>query len=150
MNYSEKYIKFWNEFGSSKKMVLSTSLEDVVTSRMMSIVAIDGYLYFQTDNSFRKYKQLKGNNRIALCIDNIQIEGVCEEVGHPMEHNDFCTVYRNAFSGSYERYSKLRNERLFMVTPTFIERWIYLDSVPYMEIFDVANEKYNLQQYTGR
>ncbi len=149
MDYREQYIKFWNEFGNSKKMVLSTSLRDVVTSRMMSVVVIDEYLYFQTDNTFRKYEQLKGNNRIALCIDNIQIEGVCEEVGHPIEHNEFCKVYSNAFPGSYEKYSKLQNERLFKITPIFIERWVYVDAVPYMEIFDVANKKYNLQQYVG-
>ena len=130
-------------------MVLSTSLKDVVTSRMMSVVAMDGKLYFQTDNTFRKYVQLKGNSNVALCIDNIQMEGTCREIGHPMEHDEFCNVYRHAFPSSYERYSKLQNERLFVITPTFIERWIYVDSVPYVETFDVMNEEYTLQKYCG-
>lgn len=47
--FEDKYLKFWQEFGTCKKMVLSTSLNDKVTSRMMSIVVMDGKLYFQTD-----------------------------------------------------------------------------------------------------
>lgn len=49
---------------------------------------IEEKLYFQTDNTFKKYNQLKGNNKVALCIDNIQIEGECTELGHPLENID--------------------------------------------------------------
>lgn len=41
-------------------MVLSTSLHDEVTSRMMSFIIQDEKFYFQTDNRFRKYAQLRG------------------------------------------------------------------------------------------
>lgn len=57
-------------------MVLSTSLNDVVTSRMMSVVLINKKIYFQTDRTFRKYRQLKENPRVSLCVDNMQIDRV--------------------------------------------------------------------------
>ena len=46
------------EFNNGKTMVLSSSENDKVTSRMMSVVCVDGLLYFQTDKTFRKYHQL--------------------------------------------------------------------------------------------
>lgn len=112
--FSEEYKRFWKEFGSSKKMVLSTSLDNIVTSRMMSVVAIEGKLFFQTDNTFRKYKQLKGNSNVALCIDNIQIEGQCEEIGHPSNNTEFCTAYKAGFPDSYSNYTALENKKYML------------------------------------
>ncbi len=41
--------KFYNDFGTYKAMVLSTSLNDKVSSRMVSVIVIDGIFYFQTN-----------------------------------------------------------------------------------------------------
>lgn len=147
--FEEEYLKFWQEFGKSKKMVLSTSLNDIVTSRTMSIINLNNILYFQTDHTFRKYDQLKNNIHVALCIDNIQIEGSCNEIGKPIENEDFCNAYRECFTSSFNRYTMLNNERLFAVIPTFIERWVYINNFPYMQIFDIKNRKYILKQYFG-
>ncbi|MDE6974861.1 MAG: pyridoxamine 5'-phosphate oxidase family protein [Lachnospiraceae bacterium] len=147
--FEEEYLKFWQEFGRSKKMVLSTSLNDIVTSRTMSIINLNNILYFQTDHTFRKYDQLKNNTHVALCIDNIQIEGSCNEIGKPIENEDFCNAYRECFTSSFNRYTMLNNERLFAVIPTFIERWVYINNFPYMQIFDIKNRKYILKQYFG-
>lgn len=149
MGFQEEYTKFYKEFGESKKMVLSTSLNDIVTSRTMSIIVLDEKLYFQTDKTLRKYRQLKGNSNVSLCIDNIQIEGCCEEVGRPLENIEFSNAFKKHFLSSYTRYTSLKNERLFEVIPTRIERWLYIDSAPYIEIFDVANKRYSLNQYVG-
>lgn len=147
--FGEEYKRFWKEFGNSKKMVLSTSLNNIVTSRMMSIVAIQGRLFFQTDCTFRKYEQLKGNSNVSLCIDNIQIEGKCEELGHPLDNEEFCNIYKTYFMDSYNNYSALKNERLFMVTPVFIEKWLYIEGVPYIEQYDIENGKYMREKYCG-
>lgn len=147
--YQEKYHAFLSEFGKGRKMVLSTSLNDRVSSRMMSVVLIKGLFYFQTDVTLGKYRQLKGNSNVALCIDNIQIEGVCMEIGHPMDNDAFCKHFQQCFKGSYDAYTALKNERLFVVKPTFVERWVYKDGVPFIERFDTEAEKYEIGQYTG-
>ena len=147
--FEEACLKFWQEFGKGKKMVLSTALNDMVTSRMMSVIHLNNQLYFQTDSTFRKYNQLKKNPHAALCIDNIQIEGLCKEIGSPAENTEFCNAYKEYFTSSFYRYTLLKNERLFVVVPTFIERWVYMDGVPYMQIFDMENRKYILKQYLG-
>ncbi|MBO5165358.1 MAG: pyridoxamine 5'-phosphate oxidase family protein [Lachnospiraceae bacterium] len=147
--FMEKYESFLMEFAKGKTMVLSSSENNKVTSRMMSIVHNNGLFYFQTDKTFRKYHQLISNPQIALCADNIQIEGVCKEIGHPMDNAAFGSIYKECFCGSFNRYSSLKNERLFVVEPTYVERWIYIDGVPFMETFDVEKQEYKLTKYEG-
>lgn len=145
--YNEAYKNFFEEFGDHSKMVLSSSLNDIVTSRMMSIVVINHKFYFQTDKMSRKYEQLKKNKNVSLCIDNIQINGLCEEIGKPVDDNEFISVYKKHFHGSYRAYTLLDGERLFMVTPNLIERWLYIESIPYIEMIDIDNVRYSLEKY---
>lgn len=142
--FSNKYKAFLSDFSKGRKMVLSTSENDIVSSRMMSVIQIDGTFYFQTDCTFRKYRQLSSNRNVALCIDNIQIEGICEELGHPLDNADFCRQFEECFKGSFDAYTSLENERLFAVKPVFIERWIYENGIPFIETFDVLKQNYSI------
>ena len=147
--FSQKYETFLLEFGKGRKMVLSTSENDRVSSRMMSVVQIGGIFYFQTDITLNKYHQIVSNHNVALCIDNIQIEGVCEEIGHPLQFAPFCDAFQECFKGSYDAYTSLKNERVFSVKPVYIERWIYKDGIPYIETFDVEAQEYKFSRYIG-
>lgn len=128
-------------------MVLSTSENNKVSSRLMSVVQIDHKCYFQTDKGFKKYRQLMDNPNCALCIDNIQMEGICTELGHPLNNIDFCKRYLEYDKESYEKYSSIKNERLFMFTPIYLERWRHIDGFPFLEIFEIEKEKYQLFKY---
>lgn len=147
--YTEKYEELLTEFSRGKTMVLSSSENGRVSSRMMSVVFFDGLFYFQTDRTLRKYHQLISNPRVALCADNIQIEGICEETGHPINNVKFCNTYKTYFGGSFNRYSSLRNERVFAVKPTYVERWLYIGGVPFMETYDIEKQQYELIEYQG-
>jgi hypothetical protein len=146
MNYDEAVTNFWQEIGESKKMVLSTSAKDIVSSRMMSVVAIDRCFYFQTDTESRKYAQLAENHHAALCCDNIQVEGTVRELGHPTENPAFCAAYQKSFPGSFQRYTNLQAERLFCFEPSFIERWLYFNGEPCIEKIDIVSKTYTLVQ----
>ena len=145
--FDKAYAEFWQEFGNSRFMVLSTSYHDLVTSRMMSVIHLNGALYFQTDTALRKYNQLMNNPHVALCADNMQVEGLCRELGAPLENAAFCAAYQACFPGSFSSYSALNNERLFVVTPTFVERWVYQDGVPYIQTMDIPNRRYAAKKY---
>lgn len=149
MEFAEAYGNFWKENGTHQKMVLSSSLGDIVTSRYMSIIILNEKFYFQTDKTSRKYKQMKGNCNVALCKDNIQVEGICSELGHPDDNMEFLEAYKKYYPASYSRYSFLENERLFQISPTSIQRWIYIDSAPYIETFDIVNKRYVLEPYAA-
>ena len=138
---------FFQQLGEHGCMVLSTSLHDEVTSRMMSFIIYDGKFYFQTDKRFRKYAQLKGNSRVSLCRDNMAVEGICSEMGKPCDFPAFCELYQKYFSASYRRYTGMEEERLFVVTPARLEQWIYEGNQPYMEILDFQSQTYEKVQY---
>lgn len=146
--FRDKYSALLKELEKGRTMVLSSSSEGRVSSRMMSVVAINGAFYFQTDKTMRKYSQLVSSPYVALCADNIQIEGICREIGHPMDNAEFRAKFRQCFKGSFEAYSALENERLFSVVPLYIERWLYLDGRPFIESFDFEQEEYCLNEYT--
>lgn len=145
--FKKEYDKFLDEFGKGRKMVLSSSENDRVSSRLMSIVQMNGNFYFQTDKTFKKYSQIVNNPNCALCIDNIQMEGICKEIGHPMSNIDFCNIYQECFNTSYEKYSSIGNERLFMFTPTYLERWIYINDIPFLELYEIERKIYKLAEY---
>ena len=137
----------FQSLGESKKMVLSTSLHDKVTSRTMSIIILDAKFYFQSDIMFRKYEQILGNPNVSLCVDNIQIEGRCFEIGPPASLPVFCELFEKNFSASYKRYTSLKNERVFEVNPLYIQKWIYENNEPFIEQYDFCNMIYRKKPY---
>ena len=145
--FNSELSDFYNELGTHKTMVLSTSLDDKVTSRTMSIVLINGIFYFQTDRNFEKCRQIENNPNVALCIDNIQIEGICRELGKPVDNSEFIKEYKNCFPGSYKMYSLLDSEVLYEIKPTLIKKWVYETSHPHIEMFDFKNNEYKKIKY---
>ena len=146
-NFEEERRKFFTELGESKNMVLSTSADDKVTSRMMSVIIFDGCFYFQTDITFRKCGQILKNPNVALCADNISVEGVCTEIGKPNDNAVFVKLFAEKYNWSYNKYSSIKNERLFKIEPTKIQKWIYENTEPYIESFDFVNKLYNKKLY---
>lgn len=143
-----KLEQVFEQIGDHAKIVLATSnSRNRVSARNMSFIVIGKELYFQTDNSFRKYQDLKENNQIALCINNIQIEGICEELGHPLENIEFINKFKKYFKSSFETYSSLESERLFIIKPTFIQRWTYIEDKPVIEQFNINQQTYIKKYY---
>ena len=56
-------------------------------------------------------------------------------------------LYKRHFEGSYEKYSGMKHERLFEVTPEWIQVWHYEGEQPYQELFDLPNESYCREMY---
>lgn len=146
-DFNNAYNGFLAEFGKNRFMVLATSASDKVTARMMSVVRIADCFYFQTDKASRKYRQLISNPNVALCIDNMQIEGICKDIGRPSENAEFCEVFKECYLGSYDKFTMYNNERLLCVQPAFIERWVYKDSRQYIETIDIARKAYDFTEY---
>ena len=130
-------------------MVLSTALSNKPSSRMMSVVRIGDVFCFQTDMRFRKYTCLVENPYCSLCIDNMQMEGVCMEKGHPFDNPDFMAVYEKSFPSSFSSYSSLKCERVFSFIPNFLELYSYWDGKPYIELFNIKRRLYRKMPYDG-
>lgn len=145
--YEEKLNEIFEQIGNHAKLVLATSQLDRVSARNMSFIIYDHIFYFQTDKTFRKYQDIRVNSKVALCLDNIQIEGICEDIGHPLDNEEFSSQFKCHFLSSFESYSQLENERLLIVKPTFIQRWNYVNGKPIIEQLYINEKKYHEQEY---
>jgi general stress protein 26 len=149
MDFKKESEKFFKCLGASKLMVLATSENDRVTARMMSCVIIGGNIYFQTDKKFDKYAQISANPNVALCIDNIQIEGTASFLGHLLsdENKVFAAAYKRHHRGSFNTYSSLPDNVLIKVVPTKVTLWKYGLKQVYRLFFDMVNEKAEKEIY---
>lgn len=134
--------ELFERIGEHKIMYLATCVDNRVTSRAMSFIIYNQKLYFQTDKTSLKYEQITKNPNVSVCIDNIQIEG-------PLDDNNkfFSQKYKEYFSGSFDKYSSMKNEVLMEVTPTHIELWNYDEGCPYQEFLDFNNQLYEKNYY---
>lgn len=148
--FDEKIRELFAQLGTDRKMVLSTADGTHVTSRTMSVVIADGSFYFQTGSAMRKYRQLAANPRAALCYDNVQIEGVCTDLGSPAENEKLMRLYKKCYEGSYNAYSRLESERLLRFTPTYIKKWVYEGGKPFEEVFDFVTRTYEKRPYDNQ
>ena len=145
--YERKLSELFRTIGKVRKMVLSTSFDNRVTSRMMSFVIFDNKFYCQTDKTFLKYQQIKLNPKVALCIDNIQIEGIAKNIGKPLENKKFINLFKQYYKTSYEIYSFLENEILLEIEPTSIGVWIYKDFIPVREFYNLEIKEIKEESY---
>lgn len=147
--YQEKLAEFYQKLGVAKKFVLATSKEDRVTARTMSCICFDQAVYFQTDSNFLKYEQLISNPQVALCSDNIQIEGIATDLGHPMDVDNlfFAKVFEQRYKSSFDSYTGLETEVLVKIVPKKITLWEYQNGSAVRLIFDIEKEEYREEPY---
>lgn len=129
--------------GDKKIMVLATYCENKVTARNMSCIIINRKIYFQTDKTFLKYKQILKNPNVALCLDNVQIEGIAKIKKHPFdeENKEFIGIFKENYNSSYNNYSHMENEVVVEIEPTFITLWKYENAQPFRDFFDIKGNK---------
>ena len=145
--YEKKLSELFRTIGKTRKVVLSTSCDNRVTSRMMSFVIFDNKFYCQTDKTFLKYQQIKTNPNVALCIDNIQVEGIAKNIGKPLENKKFISLFKQHYKTSYEIYSFLENEILLEIEPIFIGVWTYKDFIPVREFYNLKTKEIKEELY---
>lgn len=125
MTFDEGVNVLFNKLGDSKIMALASSVNDYVMVRNVSCLFYDDKIYFKTDKNFRKTQQLFQNNKVALCVGGVQVEGIAENKGLVIdeEGRKFEELYKKFLWQSYNAYSHEDSEILIEVTPKFVEIW---------------------------
>lgn len=147
--FLEKYRDWYALQGDHQVMTLATGVENRITARAMSVILFDGKFYFQTDRDFDKFRQIQENPQIALSYGNVSLEGICHDIGHPLEERNrfFAERYQAAFSSAYKRYSHRPNNVLIEVEPRRMTLWCYEGWQPYREYFDFLQKSWSKEYY---
>ncbi len=72
---------------------------------------------------------------------------MCKEVGRPSDNRKFIELFKKNYESSYEKYSNLKDEVLFEISPNYIQKWLYIDGKAYIEKFDFLKQSYTIDGY---
>lgn len=149
LDYSKVEKEAIDFISNNNKMVLATCSEERVSARTVSIINKGLLIYFQTDIEFLKYRQIKENPNVALCIGNIQIEGHAKITCHPLDNPFFIENYQEQHQTAFEKYSHLKDNVIIEVEPKLITFWKYteVDHKPYRDFLDLNEQKAYQEHY---
>lgn len=139
LNYEMLKNEIIESLEKNTSWILSTSYKDNVTSRSMSIINKGLDIFFQTNKCYIKHEQMKKNSNIALCCNNISIEGVVEEIGswRDEENKEIMELYKSKHLSSFERYGFLDGQVVYKIIPSKIKMWKYIDGNPIRQVVHV-------------
>lgn len=117
--YESILDEFWKTFGKGLEMALATSMNDDVTIRTVSVVPVDGKLYFLTFDQSVKYRQIQHNPHVALCVGPTYIRGtarITESLTAPESKKSWDALLA-AFPDSMAMFSKMPGAVIIEVLP---------------------------------
>lgn len=128
----KEIIRFLDD---QRTFVLATSAADRVTARSMSCVNNGLTIYFQTDKRFLKCDQIKENPLVAMCAENVQIEGKAVIGSQPLapSNKEFIDLYKVRHPSAFNTYSHLEHSVVVKVDPIRVTLWKYRAGKPYRE-----------------
>lgn len=141
---------FWNKVKNHNVLTLSTSSNNRVSSRQVSVIIYNRKFYFQTDENLKKFRQISENPNAAFNFKSYSIEGKCECIGNSdaPQNKFFLELFRKNFYIAYKLYSGIATERLMEFSPTLIYNWGYEKTKPFMEYWDFEKHTYT-KEYKG-
>ncbi|MCG3253975.1 MAG: pyridoxamine 5'-phosphate oxidase family protein [Candidatus Heimdallarchaeota archaeon] len=131
-------------FAENKGMILGTSLNDRVTARHISFVNVDFDIYFTSWEHNKKIIQMKGNPNIALCLNNVQIEGKAEFLGWAFDkkYNEIGDLFRAKFSSIwFDRFSHIKEMMLIKIAPVSVVKFENIYRRFQLQNIDIKNKK---------
>lgn len=125
MDFREAKEVYLKKLGDFKIMALASCVDDYPMVRNVSCIFYNDKIYFKTDKNFRKTQQLYKNNRVAMCFNGVQVEGIAKNKGLVVDEEGrvFEKKYKEFLWQSYNAYSHVDTEILIEVTPKFVEIW---------------------------
>lgn len=125
MEFNEAKKLMDQKLGDWKIMALASCVDNYPMVRNVSCIFYNDKIYFKTDKNFRKTQQLFQNNRVAMCFNGVQVEGIAKNLGLVVDEEGrvFEKKYKEYLWQSYNAYSHVDTEILIEVTPQFVEIW---------------------------
>lgn len=79
--YEQRLAEVESFLAAKRAIVFATSEEDRVTARTVSFASSGIEVYFMSFAANLKCRQIRANPNVALCRDNVQIEGKAQILG---------------------------------------------------------------------
>ena len=124
MEYIDFEKKIIDLFENTKFCVLATANKNGVVSASQVCLINDGLkLYFQTDRTFEKVRNILENPNVAINIGAYYFKGQAKVMEHPNNNDWFIDKIKTKHPETYKSYTNLPNEVLIEVELTEAKIW---------------------------
>ena len=149
LNFFDEYTQVWGAIKRETRM--ATTHNNLPSARTLNVVVFADKIYFQTDRRMTKAEEIKENPHVALCIGKYQIHGICTDIGHPLDCKNgwFASEYKSLFPHAYEKYSFLKYETVYEVSPSKIFIWKSEESEQTIEIISLDKRTVEIRLLSG-
>lgn len=127
---------------SKHTIVLATSYQGRVTARTVTFASKGLHVYFMSWARHTKCAQIRGNPRVALCRDNVQMEGVAEILGDPLDEpsREYAETYRSKLPRDFEMFAHQAGMVMVRVVPALVTTFVRIGGRLYLECLDLEKE----------
>jgi general stress protein 26 len=144
LDYNEKLREFIGFIHKDENaiMVLATSFHNRVSARNILTIADENNIYFFTWKHSRKCEDITKNSNVALCRENIQIEGKAKIIGFFTDEvsKKYIRIFQNRFPEAIRKWEQKPSMVIVQVVPTFVALGGSADP-PRIEYIDLLNKK---------
>ena len=133
-------------FNKNNDIVLATAYDRRVTARTITFANDGTILYFMSWEHNKKVNQIKQNSKVALCLKNLQIEGIADILGHPKEerNGEYLNLYSKKLSKRFaETFSNVKEMVLVRIKPIIVIRFKQIDNRFHLQTLNLNEEKAN-------
>ncbi len=124
LEYTEMRTKIIDRLKEQKNVVLATCENGKVTARTVYCTSNELKIYFMTSKAYAKYKQIIKNTLVAMCFNNVQIQGRAVILGHPSSDENKEILERcEHLDKEFMYWAKYKNTVLIEVDITEVECW---------------------------
>ncbi len=116
MDFLRLKEKLINQINLTKLAVIATANKNgIVSTSQVCIVSDDLNVYFQTDKTFEKIKNINENPNISLYFGAVSLKGKAEILGHPTKYPKIAQKIKEKHPKTFEHFTNLPNEVLVKV-----------------------------------
>ena len=124
-------------------IVLARSSDNRVTARTVTYVSDHLDICFLSWEHHTKCVQIRDNPRVALCKHNMQMEGMAEILGNPLDpdNSKYADIFRKRVPEEFRIFSSQDGMVMVRVVPTRVTTLVNANDWLYLETLDVENGK---------
>jgi general stress protein 26 len=140
----EERKNLFAQFEKGLNVVLSTSLNDFVTSRTVTLIPFKESLYLTSIRRLGaiKIEQIENNPNVAICFNTTQITGTATIIGLvSAEHNaEITTLYKEKLPESFERFAVVPSAVFIKIDVSTCKSWKIVNNHVESKAIDFVNQ----------
>lgn len=143
LNFQKTVRDKYKYFSDVKEMVLATSLNNHVTSRLVSVACFENHIYFLSWKHHTKCKQISQNPNVSFCHKNLQMIGnaTIKGVATSENNSEISRRFESKQPHIYRAFSMIDGMVIVETVITHIKAWEKTETGYFIDYIDIVQGK---------